>query len=262
MLDVHPPHAPAHTWRDFFIHIATICVGLLIAIALEQSVEALHHRRERSELYEQMRMEAERNLLVERETIRNVADTHRSLQLMHFALAFGKVSGDTVEVAPLPPAADKPGPGLIISPSRGTWTAAQAGGIVALLPPEQVKIYARLDYNAEEEVHAEDALVDRLGLLISEKDRAAYDSTQTTPSRITVAHRDDLLFRIGQAENAAENMVFRLAIMQGADEAISHGVHSLDEMYPYQKRVLHDIDLRYALGSFSDANAKSPTPNK
>jgi hypothetical protein len=61
MLDVHPPHAPTHTWRDFFIHIATICVGLLIAIALEQSVEALHHRRECSELYEQMRMEAERS---------------------------------------------------------------------------------------------------------------------------------------------------------------------------------------------------------
>jgi len=27
MLDVHPPHKPAHTWRDFFIHIATIVIG-------------------------------------------------------------------------------------------------------------------------------------------------------------------------------------------------------------------------------------------
>ncbi len=26
MLDVHPPHAPTHTWKDFFIHIATISV--------------------------------------------------------------------------------------------------------------------------------------------------------------------------------------------------------------------------------------------
>ena len=32
MLDVHPPHEAAHTWKDFFIHIATICVGLLIAV--------------------------------------------------------------------------------------------------------------------------------------------------------------------------------------------------------------------------------------
>ena len=44
MLDVHPPTHAANTWRDFFIHIATIVVGLLIAIGLEQSVEYLHNR--------------------------------------------------------------------------------------------------------------------------------------------------------------------------------------------------------------------------
>jgi len=45
MLDVHPPHNPTHTWRDFFIHIATIVLGLLIAIGLEQTVEYLHQRK-------------------------------------------------------------------------------------------------------------------------------------------------------------------------------------------------------------------------
>ena len=54
MLDVHPPHAPTHTWRDFFIHIATIVVGLLIAVGLEQAVEAIHQHRERHELMEQL----------------------------------------------------------------------------------------------------------------------------------------------------------------------------------------------------------------
>ena len=31
MLEVHPPQHAAHSWRDFFIHIATIVIGLLIA---------------------------------------------------------------------------------------------------------------------------------------------------------------------------------------------------------------------------------------
>jgi len=31
MLEVHPPERTPHTWRDFFIHIATIVVGLVIA---------------------------------------------------------------------------------------------------------------------------------------------------------------------------------------------------------------------------------------
>lgn len=57
MLDVHPaPHA-ATTWRDFFIHIATIVLGLLIAVALEQTVEYFHHRQLAHEAHEQLREE-------------------------------------------------------------------------------------------------------------------------------------------------------------------------------------------------------------
>jgi hypothetical protein len=46
MLDVDPPHHAIGTWRDFFIHIATIVVGLLIAIGLEQTVESIHEHHE------------------------------------------------------------------------------------------------------------------------------------------------------------------------------------------------------------------------
>ena len=59
MLDVHPPHAPTNTWRDFFIHIATIVVGLLIAVGLEQTVEYLHQRHELTKLREDLRAETE-----------------------------------------------------------------------------------------------------------------------------------------------------------------------------------------------------------
>ena len=44
MLDVHAPHEPIHGWRDFFIHLATITIGLLIALSLERCVEWQHHR--------------------------------------------------------------------------------------------------------------------------------------------------------------------------------------------------------------------------
>ena len=59
MLDVHPPHTPTHSWRDFFIHVGTICVGLLIAVGLEQTVEAVHRQRERNELRESLRRESD-----------------------------------------------------------------------------------------------------------------------------------------------------------------------------------------------------------
>src|SRR5450631_2736025 len=44
MLDVHAPHEAVHGWRDFFIHLATITIGLLIALGLEGCVEWMHHR--------------------------------------------------------------------------------------------------------------------------------------------------------------------------------------------------------------------------
>ena len=44
MLDVHPPHGKVHGWWDFFVHLFTITVGLLIALSLEGCVEWRHHR--------------------------------------------------------------------------------------------------------------------------------------------------------------------------------------------------------------------------
>lgn len=44
VIDVHPPHEPIHGWRDFFLHLTTITIGLLIALSLEGCVEWQHHR--------------------------------------------------------------------------------------------------------------------------------------------------------------------------------------------------------------------------
>jgi hypothetical protein len=61
MLDVHPPHTPTHTWRDFLLHIATIVVGLIIAVALEQTVEFFHHQHQAHEARELLFQEMDAN---------------------------------------------------------------------------------------------------------------------------------------------------------------------------------------------------------
>lgn len=57
MLDVHPPHEPVHGWRDFLLHIATITIGLLIALGLEAAAEWIHHRHLVAEARENLRRE-------------------------------------------------------------------------------------------------------------------------------------------------------------------------------------------------------------
>ncbi len=60
-MEVHAPHEPIHSWRDFFIHIVTITIGLLIALGLEAAVEALHHRHLRQETRQNLRAEIQDN---------------------------------------------------------------------------------------------------------------------------------------------------------------------------------------------------------
>lgn len=43
-MDVHPPHGRIHRWQDFFIHLVTITIGLLIALSLEGAVGWMHRR--------------------------------------------------------------------------------------------------------------------------------------------------------------------------------------------------------------------------
>ena len=61
MLDVHAPHESIHTWKSFFIHIATIVIGLLIAIGLEQTVEHFHDRHQAHEARKRLLEEVKAN---------------------------------------------------------------------------------------------------------------------------------------------------------------------------------------------------------
>jgi hypothetical protein len=61
VIDVHPPHEPIHGWRDFFLHLATITIGLLIALGLEGCVEWQHHRHLVHEAEASLRVEIKSN---------------------------------------------------------------------------------------------------------------------------------------------------------------------------------------------------------
>lgn len=61
MIDVHPPTEPIHGWRDFFLHLTTITIGLLIALGLEGCVSWQHHRHLVHEAEASLRVEIQSN---------------------------------------------------------------------------------------------------------------------------------------------------------------------------------------------------------
>ncbi len=73
MLDVHPPHEKMHGIRDFFLHLFTITVGLLIALALEGCAERWRHL--------ELRKEADANLRQE------IRDNAKEIESAHVANA-------------------------------------------------------------------------------------------------------------------------------------------------------------------------------
>src|SRR5260370_7262311 len=72
VLDVHPPHEPIYGWREFFIHLATITIGLLIALSLEGCVEFWHHRSLVHEAEASMQIEIEANAREVQKALHNV----------------------------------------------------------------------------------------------------------------------------------------------------------------------------------------------
>ena len=140
MLDVHPPHETAHTWKDFFIHLATISIGLLIAIGLEQTVEYVHHRHQVAEMMEKLRAETLENReilqadLKETDRVTSVVDANLS------ALAAIKEGRDQSPFTPSP-LPDRFG----YVPADTSWLMMRDSALLSIVPGLLVRNYFRIE---------------------------------------------------------------------------------------------------------------------
>ena len=178
MLDVHPAHHAANTWGDFFIHIATIVVGLLIAIGLEQTVEYFHHRIEISETREALRREKEENrkrFAVNTTSFRwEAAELENNLRVLAF-----------LQQHPGTPEENLPGVlrwGFGHAPiAELSWNNAQQTQVLTLMPPEEAEsnaaLYGLLDATDRDEKNAYEAV----------SRASSYANVDPNPSHMTPA---------------------------------------------------------------------------
>src|SRR6185437_7049083 len=133
----HAPHGGIHTWRDFWIHLGTIALGLLIAIGLEQSVEWVHRVHQRHQLEEDLREEAKNNhrhAQIDMAIYVKIAAWLTELQRdVNEARAGG---GKMAFVYPARPDGVPDSPRYVAYHVLETevWTTAQESALVALLP--------------------------------------------------------------------------------------------------------------------------------
>lgn len=137
MLEIHTPHEAIHTWKSFFIHIATIVVGLLIAVGLEQTVELFHHRHQRYELGEALRRNGEGNRRYIKDDLA-VAEGMLHWALEQIAIVERTGATGTLTIRRMPA-------GLIYAPDAGVWISAKASGLSSLLPAGAQNWYEDMD---------------------------------------------------------------------------------------------------------------------
>lgn len=139
MIDIHPAHHAASTRRDFFIHIATIVLGIFIAIGLEQTVEYIHHVHQRHELEQNLRDELRVDLRHDEHNFRVFAQIRAYTVELKSAVS-DRRTGASSPAAP-PAANDSRRTQIPIAPSIAIWEAAKLDATIPLLPSKEIDLF-------------------------------------------------------------------------------------------------------------------------
>jgi hypothetical protein len=210
MLDVHPAHHAASSWKEFFIHIATIVLGLLIAVALEQTVEYFHHRREVAEVREELRGEREANKdSFKRETANwrwETAELENNLMV----LAYLKQHPGTP---------DEKLPGSLVwfhgsvPNTQAAWDAARSSDVTSLMHREEVEQYEDTYKKLRRIDDARSLAYDAMN------DASRYELTDSRLSHLSPAQIDEIttLTQIALTKHWLEGVALENAARQFKD---------------------------------------------
>jgi hypothetical protein len=234
MIDIHPPHHAATTRRDFFIHLTTVVLGILIAIGLEQAVEAVHHRAQRNDLIRQMRTESQHNLRIfERDQRLDIVQIvwYRSCLS---ALIHATPHQNSIDIT-LPLRQPAPPP---VTPEHAAWAIATTNGTVALLSDNLAEVYQRLDLEAEVASHAQTNLNDSAVEMAAVSARLGLDLDPGATLHLSLADRDLLLQALSRVQANWSQILLRDAFWQGAADAVAHNVSSRDAIVPYMRQAM------------------------
>ena len=145
MIEVHPPNEPVHSWRDFLLHLATITIGLLIALSLEGCVEWWHHRSLVHEAEASMQIEIDSNarqLQGALDDVRKEQDfLKKDIAVMKKIIANPKVPNNE----------DMRVDFRIRTFADVSWKTAESTGALSYMPYERAQEYADI-YSAQNEI--------------------------------------------------------------------------------------------------------------
>jgi len=218
MLEVHPPHEKVHSWAQFFVHIAAIVIGLIIAVSLEQTVEFFHHRHQR----EQLEAALLRDCGANREYVKD--DITKAQGILDWALEQASV---LERAGPSGPLTIRRVPhGFIGSPDAGVWPSAKASGVATLLAASAQNWFQYLAEEYDETFVSPASASGQLYLAYAALDQAIIShAIETKPgeidvSTLTAVQRATAVECLRAIAERARTVMLRLVIYDAANEFI------------------------------------------
>jgi hypothetical protein len=206
-MDVHPPHGPIRSWKDFTLHLLTITIGLLIALTLEAAVQSLHHRHMVKEARANLRREIVENQKLYTQNLRSLQAKMVELQQDIDQLRELR-AGRTPEHFDVQWSFDWNG--FVDS----AWTSARDIGAVGYMQPEVVEEYSGL-YRQQTFVNAAG-----VSILLDEAKAAA-------PSLLAKNRKDPKELLPGDIQA----MLLSAAELQGRVKIVQLMMKTLDDNY-------------------------------
>jgi hypothetical protein len=236
MLDVHAPHQTAHSWKDFFIHLATIAIGLLIALGLEQTVEFLHHRHLSNQLERQMREVFASDVEADASSMKGLGNLRAYLLELREAIK-ARLDGKKEFAAPSPN--DVRMAIFPRFPNLAPYDAAKENGSIAYLPVARIRLFNRVAFQRELAATVRDHLFDGLAAFSAFSERYVdssgvpeMNSAVTTPdlAKLSVPELNEYLAIVAALIKKTDLFSARIHLFDLECRAILNGVRDEDEL--------------------------------
>jgi hypothetical protein len=184
-MEIHAPHKPINSVKEFFIHIFTITVGILIALGLEQAATAYHHH----ELAENARAnilselhDNGRSLDAHLKNVGKLKEEHRhTLAVLDMLIARKPVSEFSMNLSFNLP--------TLLSTS---WDTARSTGALAYMNYSDVKRLAGVYDTQQALLKIQDevsrAATAALGMILATKDPAKLSSAELIEAKRSVQY--------------------------------------------------------------------------
>jgi len=183
MLDVHPPDHKLHGVGDFFLHLFTITVGLLIALSLEGLVERAHHNH--------LREEATVNIMQElKDNRKNMQDASVALRGEHdnllgvLAFAAARKANQPYDVSTLSVSFN------IVALHDASWNTAATTGGLSYMDYGRVQDFAAVYKLQEKYLHLQEETLEEFiemqSYVVTGEDPMKIPVTEVTAAEPTV----------------------------------------------------------------------------